>query len=467
MKKVLEGLLKFLKWVLWFFIFVVFFISFGKEEIFGINTVPLSMVLAGLVVVVKDKLSKPENKEENKKLKDLKLQQEVEIKKIEELKSQQAEEIRKLKDLNKDIEKMESKLKIVEKEYEGVEEQVICVEHGLTEPKYEFANSSICGEKLKEIRAKQKEMVKNKTAVFHTNWVVNNSKKEGKRMTDDMIKLVLRAFNFECDNIISNVKHSNFTSQLNKLEKSFESINKLGKNTKVTITPDYYNLKTEEFFLASKYANLKEEEREEQKRIKERMREEAEEERKLKEEIEKEVKKLEKEETHFTIELEKLNHKLSVSDDKNEQLLAEIEALKQQIVETKVKKQDIENIKERTRAGYVYVISNIGSFGEDVYKIGMTRRLVPEDRVKELGDASVPFKFDIHAMIFSEDAPKLESEIHKLLNDKRVNKVNYRKEFFRVTLEEIENIVCDKLGKKIDFTIKAEAKEYYESLLIK
>ena len=310
-------------------------------------------------------------------------------------------------------------------------------------------------------------MVKNKTAVFHTNWVVNNSKKEGKRMTDDMIKLVLRAFNFECDNIISNVKHSNFTSQLNKLEKSFESINKLGKNTKVTITPDYYNLKTEEFFLASKYANLKEEEREEQKRIKERMREEAEEERKLKEEIEKEVKKLEKEETHFTIELEKLNHKLSVSDDKNEQLLAEIEALKQQIVETKVKKQDIENIKERTRAGYVYVISNIGSFGEDVYKIGMTRRLVPEDRVKELGDASVPFKFDIHAMIFSEDAPKLESEIHKLLNDKRVNKVNYRKEFFRVTLEEIENIVCDKLGKKIDFTIKAEAKEYYESLLIK
>ena len=134
------------------------------------------------------------------------------------------------------------------------EEQVICVEHGLTEPKYEFANSSICGEKLKEIRAKQKEMVKNKTAVFHTNWVVNNSKKEGKRMTDDMIKLVLRAFNFECDNIISNVKHSNFTSQLNKLEKSFESINKLGKNTKVTITPDYYNLKTEEFFFFHDFA---------------------------------------------------------------------------------------------------------------------------------------------------------------------------------------------------------------------
>ena len=211
---------KFLKWFLWFFIFALFFAFSEKEEIFGINTMSLSMVLAGLVVVVKDRLPKSKNKEENKKLKDLKLQQEVEIKKIEELKSQQEKEIRKLKDLNKNVEKMESKLKIVGKEYEGVEEQVVCVEYGLTEPKYEFANSSICGEKLKEIRAKQKEMVKNKTAVFYINWVVNNSEKEGKRMTDDMIKLVLRAFNFECDNIISNVKHSNFTSQLNKLENS-------------------------------------------------------------------------------------------------------------------------------------------------------------------------------------------------------------------------------------------------------
>ena len=194
------------------------------------------------------------------------------------------------------------------------------------------------------------------------------------------------------------------------------------------------------------------------------MRDEQQEKKKIEQEIKREMDKLNKEESHFNKELSQLNRKLKDSKQDKEKLLKEIEQLKEKLKENEDKKQDVLNIKERTRAGYVYVISNIGSFGENVYKIGMTRRLNPEDRISELGNASVPFKFDIHAMIFSEDAPKLENDIHKLLNEKRVNKINKRKEFFNVTLDEIEDIVTNKLGKSIEFTKLAEAKEYYQSI---
>ena len=129
-------------------------------------------------------------------------------------------------------------------------------------------------------------------------------------------------------------------------------------------------------------------------------------------------------------------------------------------------KLDIENREKNTRAGYVYVISNIGSFGEDVYKIGMTRRLEPLDRVKELGDASVPFQFDVHAMIFSDDAPTLENALHKKFADKSVNKINMRKEFFKVSLDDIESEVKKNHNAVVNFTKIAAAKEYRESLAI-
>jgi hypothetical protein len=120
---------------------------------------------------------------------------------------------------------------------------------------------------------------------------------------------------------------------------------------------------------------------------------------------------------------------------------------------------------QQTKRGHVYIISNIGSFGEQVYKIGMTRRLEPEDRIKELGDASVPFSFDIHAMIFSEDAPNLEAELHKAFASRKVNMLNYRKEFFKVTLNEIEQKVKE-IGLKTEFIRIPEAMEYRETLVI-
>lgn len=119
------------------------------------------------------------------------------------------------------------------------------------------------------------------------------------------------------------------------------------------------------------------------------------------------------------------------------------------------------------KAGYVYIISNIGAFGKNVYKIGMTRRLEPQDRIDELGNASVPFKFDVHAMIFSDDAPKLESAIHRAFEDKKINVVNGRKEFFKVTLEEVEKVVKANYDKSVDFIKIPEAQQYRESLKMK
>jgi len=145
-------------------------------------------------------------------------------------------------------------------------------------------------------------------------------------------------------------------------------------------------------------------------------------------------------------------------------LLRKIEQLEAKLALIRIDKENVFHREQNTRAGYVYIISNLGSFGENVYKIGMTRRLDPTDRVKELGDASVPFRFDTHALIFSEDAPSLENALHKAFHHRRVNKVNNRKEFFHVTLQEIEDEVCRNHNEVVQFTKIAEAKEFRESI---
>ncbi len=124
---------------------------------------------------------------------------------------------------------------------------------------------------------------------------------------------------------------------------------------------------------------------------------------------------------------------------------------------------DIDYREANKRAGYVYIISNIGSFGENVYKIGMTRRLDPMERVDELGDASVPFKFDVHAMIFSDDAPALETALHHAFANKKVNMINGRREFFYVTIDEIEEVVKANYDKSVEFMRVPQAEQYRES----
>lgn len=244
----------------------------------------------------------------------------------------------------------------------------------------------------------------------------------------------------------------------NGIQHSYEHINKLNQHNLISINPAYLALKLKELMATYEYALKKEEEKAEQARIKEEMREEA----RAQRELEKAKAEAERAQRDAEKELENAR-KLLEKDQANTELQARIAELELKYQEALENSQRAISQAQLTKSGHVYVISNIGSFGENVFKIGMARRLEPLDRIRELGDASVPFSFDVHALIYSEDAPALENELHKVFADHQVNRVNPRKEFFKVPLE----IIADEVKKrnaKIEFTMLAEASEYYQSL---
>lgn len=364
----------------------------------------------------------------------------------------------------KEIDKLNLNVVDLKKEVNLFNDILELQSYGFYEHKYGFENSTVYKQKLDEIRKRQKDIIKNKKATNHNlNWDISGDRKKGKEFILDTIKLTLRAFNNECDNIISKANFKNVESSKTKIEKVFETLNKLTDMQQVSIKKSYLNLKIEELYLKYEYECKVQEEKEEQQMIKERMREEA----KALKELENAMKKIEKEETHFNNAIQDINKKISLAqDNEKNKLIEKLKELEAKLEEIEKSKQDIANREKNTRAGYVYIISNIGSFGEDVYKIGMTRRLEPMDRVRELGDASVPFKFDVHAMIFSEDAPSLENALHKKFENKSVNKMNLRKEFFKVSLEEIEKEVNMNHNAVVEFTKIAEAIEYRQSLAL-
>ena len=282
-----------------------------------------------------------------------------------------------------------------------------------------------------------------------------------KKLIDNDIKQIIRCFNSETASVLSNVTIKNIDMVKNKIVKSFESLNKLFVSDHVEINKDLLEIKLQEADLLYAYQYQKEQEREQQKAIKEQMLEEE----KVRREIEKEKIKIEKEEKQFKNEISKLMTYLQKSSEIEKQLyIDKIKELEEKLKQTEKAKENVFNREQNTRAGFVYVISNIGSFGDDVYKIGMTRRLEPMDRVNELGNASVPFEFDVHAMIFSDDAPALESILHKHFEKNKINKINPRKEFFKVSLSEIEDVVKANYNGTVTFTKIAEAYQYRESL---
>ena len=379
-------------------------------------------------------------------------------KKIEQQKLQ-------LTDIQKELAAARCELQKVKEQIIETDEAVLFQSFGIYTPLYSFMNSDEYKARLLEIRAKQKDMIKAKTAVSgSTNWTVNGNAAKGKKMVADMQKLLLRAFNSECDDVIEHVKYNNVEKKKKRIGTSRDAISKLGAMMDVSITPLYYRLKIEELYLAFEYQRKKQQEKEEQKEARARMREEA----KLAKEIEEERKKLEKEQKHYQNALKKIIEQLKDARDEDRAAIEE----KKEEIETQLQKidSDFKNVDYREanqRAGYVYVISNIGAFGENVYKIGMTRRLDPMDRVDELGDASVPFDFDVHAMIFSDDAPKLEAALHKAFASRKLNFVNQRREFFNVTLDEIKQVVKENFDKSVEFIDLAPAEQYRESLLLK
>ena len=259
-------------------------------------------------------------------------------------------------------------------------------------------------------------------------------------------KLMVIALRAELQNILYNLKYEKLDTSIGDVKKVTQKFLKVAAegNQSIAGTLTKFIGEIEYLFINAvkieyNYYVKKEQSRQEQLAIREQMRQEAQERKAL----EAERKKVEKEESKYNTEIEKLQNQLqSASSSELEQLNARILQLQAQLSEVVLKKEEISNL-ANGKAGNVYVISNLGSFGENVFKIGMTRRLNPQDRVDELGDASVPFKFDVHSFIFSDDAVGLESKLHEILNQKRVNKVNMRKEFFNVTIDELEELVTE------------------------
>lgn len=339
------------------------------------------------------------------------------------------------------------------------DEEIELIELGFYKPHFDFDTSERFKQAITEIKNNQKTMMKNKVAITcNTEWALEGSKAKGRTMTNRGIKLTARAFNNECDVAAANIRWNNALRMEQRIQKAFDSINKLNESNHIIISPHYLELKLKELRLTHEYKEKKQQEKEEQAEIRRQMREEA----KLQEEVESAIKEEEKYETLLAKAKAEAEN---AAGAKLSKLQEKIALLDKELAEAQEKAQRAKSMAQQTKAGHVYVISNIGSFGENVYKIGMTRRLEPLDRVKELGDASVPFSFDVHAMIHSENAPELENLLHKKFDTSRLNLVNRRKEFFNVQLDEIQKEAL-KLFPEAEFIETAEARQYKESLSI-
>ena len=366
--------------------------------------------------------------------------------------------------LNNDVIRINHEIDAKKKELVVLDDEALYQDFGLYSPIYDLVSSEVYKNKITLVRQKQKDMIQLGTAcTYSKNMTFNNSLSKGQKIVKDNVKQVLRTFNNECEMLISKVKYNNIESIRKRIIKSKESLEKLNKAMEIQIKEKYLKLKLDELNLCHEYALKKQEEKEKAKEERERLREEA----KLAKEIEEARKSIMKEQKHYTNALDKLNSQIANSTpEEREDLLNKKQEIEEKLVEIDASIKNIDYREANKRAGYVYIISNIGSFGPNVYKIGMTRRLEPMDRINELGDASVPFNFDVHAMIFSDDAPALENALHKAFEDKKVNMVNQRREFFNVSLEEIEEVVRKNYDKTVDFIKTPSAEQFRETQMI-
>jgi hypothetical protein len=350
------------------------------------------------------------------------------------------------------------------KEVEGLNEEAEIQSFGLYKARYQFASSEEFARRLDRIRDQQKQMVKQKTAATcATVWQVSGSSAEGRRMVERQLKLMLRAFNGECDGTIANVSWKNVVTLQERIRKSFDAINKLGETVQCHIERSYLALKEEELQLAYEHAEKQHEEKEEQRALREQMRDEE----RGRRELERARDEAERDEDKYATALERARADVESTNEKERATLdAKIAKLEGMLAAAEERRQRAVSQAELTKSGHVYVLSNEGSLGANVFKIGMTRRLDPLDRVYELGGAPVPFHFDVHALIRSDDAPALEAKIHAALEPHRVNLVNRRKEFFRVPIEKVVDLVTKHHG-RIEFTQLAEASEYRKTLAIR
>ncbi|MGE0869296.1 MAG: DUF4041 domain-containing protein [Kofleriaceae bacterium] len=355
--------------------------------------------------------------------------------------------------LQADLERMHHELRNIEG---GLED----ISFGLYRPQYRFDTPEQFKAEMERVYEQQKEMVRGgKAASFAVEWTVGNSRREGQKMQKQYTKLLLRAFNGECDAAIAKVAWNNASKMEERIKKAFAAINQLGEVMTVSLAPKYRDLKLAELHLEHELAEKKREIAEEQRRMREQMKDEQ----RALQEAERAQDEAEAEELRFQKALERATVELSKArGEEHNRLNERIQQLQDQLADARARSVRAKSLAEMTKAGYVYVISNVGSFGDRVFKIGMTRRLEPMDRIRELSGASVPFPFDVHAMVYSEDAPALETAFHHRFRDRSVNLVNARKEFFNVDISELEAFVRER-GLAMTFTKLGEAREYRES----
>jgi seryl-tRNA synthetase len=330
-------------------------------------------------------------------------------------------------------------------------ETAILQEVGIYEYRHPLDDAPAYKARLSGIQAKVKDAVKAGSAVRgSTNWTVNGSTRDGARMVREFSKLMLRAYNNEAESIVRTLKPYTLESSIARLDKARDTITKLGGTMNIRVTDSYHELRRQELELTSDYLAKVAEQKERDREERERLREEE----IARREIERELDRLRKEQTHYA------NTLASLRASGDAEGAAAIEAKAAEIEDA------LDGLTKRAanvRAGHVYVVSNVGAFGEEMVKIGMTRRLDPMDRIHELGDASVPFRYDLHALIFSDDAVGLETQLHHELRDRRVNWVNLRREFFRARPNEVRELL-DRLGVLlISYVEEPEALEWRQT----
>lgn len=435
------------QWVIWTFLVTSFF-SIGTP---GIAIIPFSLsiyALSKLILVNKfvepDLVTLQNLKEKNKSIN-------IENQKIKR-------EIQELKNLKNDlISSIEEGTKELEHITSYLNDELFKYDIELTYP-FDLVevDSSQINTYIKKLQMKEKELLNlEEVKIF-------NVSTENKRHQNAQAKQIIRLFNAETSQLINKVNSKNIESMQNKIFKSYEGINKIFETDNVRIPETLLDIKLEMLDLMHKYQVKIEDEkiirREERARLKEI--EQAE------KEMEKKLKELDKDIRHHNNEIKKLTMYLNNTDlqVEKELYIEKIRELDQSLKDLNSERENVEDRKDNAQSGFVYIISNIGSFGENVYKIGVTRRLEPMDRINELSSASVPFEFDVHALIFSENAFELESKLHEYFKKYKVNKVNGRKEFFKVNINEIKDKVLSEHNSTVQFIDEPKAIQYRETL---
>lgn len=347
---------------------------------------------------------------------------------------------------------LEAELQQLRQRVVVTQEEEILQEVGVYDYRHPLSDSVAYKDALQRLQGQIKTMAQKDGGAIEatTTWQVNGSAAEGRKMVRDISKLMLRAYNAEADNLVRGLKPYKLPTAIDRLDKVAFTIEKLGKSMSIRVSPQYHRLRIQELELTADYQEMLAREKEKEREERERLREE----RKVQQEIQRERDRLDKEKQHYL-------NALAALEAKGDAEAAQ--RMREQLTEIDKALEDVDYRAANVKAGYVYVISNLGAFGERMIKVGMTRRLEPMDRIRELSDASVPFNFDVHALFFSENAVNIEAQMHRRLADRRVNRVNLRREFFYATPAQARDLLKELTGELLQFEEMPEAIEYHQS----